>query len=263
MTELAHIAAAVAYAVAGVLGARAVWQGRTPARPVAWLLGAAVAIHAGGFVALHSRSPSIPLESFPAALSLIGWLVSASYLISLRFSRVSAVSTWVAGSASFFTGLACAGLLAADAPAPPRAGGAWSHAHVLLSAFGFSLLALTSLAGSAYLVKQDALKRKRLARFALPSLESLDRMEHWTLHLGFLLLTLGVLTGFVWGLRRGSNPWSQHSAWLIAAWAIYLVPISQRIISHQHGERPAKLAVGGFAFLAFSYLGIRMLGIEP
>jgi ABC-type uncharacterized transport system permease subunit len=264
VTELGHIAAALAYGLAAVLGALALARGGGSRRTEAGLLWAGVLVHAGAFVSMHSR-PTVPLDSFPAALSLIGWLVPSLYLISIRVSQVRAVSPWVAGVAAAFTALAAGGLLLGPAFAPAVTvgeSGPWSHAHVLLSTLGFSLLALTSVAGTAYLFKQAALKRKRLVRFALPSLESLDRMEHWTLNLGFLLLTLGVVTGFAWGLRRGSNPWTQHSAWLIAAWAVYLVPLSQRILRHKHGEKPARFVVGGFAFLAFSYLGIRVLGIQ-
>jgi ABC-type uncharacterized transport system permease subunit len=261
MIELFHLLAAAVYAIATLVGMRAVLRG-SAASQSAWLLGAGALLHVGGFVALHGGEPPVPLESFPAALSLIGWLIAASYLMSLRFAHVRGVSAWVGGAATAFTGLAALGLFLAP-PSPAPEGGAWSHAHVLLSTFGFSLLALTSLAGSAYLIKQSALKRKRASRFALPSLESLDRMEHWTLNLGYLLLTLGMLTGFGWGVRRGANPWTQHSVWLIAAWAVYLVPLSARIVSQKHGERPARMVVGGFAFLAFCYLGIRVLGIAP
>jgi ABC-type uncharacterized transport system permease subunit len=261
MTGLSHALASAVYALAALLGLRALWAGAQPPALVAWLIGAGVAVHGAAFVALHGAQPPVPLESFPAALSLIGLLVSVAYLVSLSLSRVRGVGLWVAGVAALFTALACLGLELRAGTAAER-GGPWSHTHVLFSACGFSLLALTSLAGAAYLVKQGELKRKRDVRFALPSLESLDRMEHWTLSMGFALLTLGMASGFAWGSARGASPWTHHSAWLVAAWVVYLLPVGQRLLSHQHGERPARLVVGGFAFLSFSYLGIRLLGIE-
>jgi ABC-type uncharacterized transport system permease subunit len=259
-----HLLASGCYLAALARGLAGLRSGTAPAS-VPILLGVGALLHAAGFVALHGRVPPIPLESFSMALSLIGWLTPISYLFSLRIARVRGVGTWVAGAAALFTAASAAGLLGVEtlsAPDGAAAGGAWSHAHVLISTLGFSLLALTSLAGLAYLTKKRALKRNEAARFGLPSLESLDRMEHVTLSLGFALLSLGMATGFVWSMNRGASPWTIHSQWMAAAWAVYLVPVGMRFINRQHGDRPARIVTVGFAFLAFSYLGIRLLGFR-
>jgi ABC-type uncharacterized transport system permease subunit len=260
---LLHLIASCCYLAALLRGIAALRSGTAPAS-VPILLGVGAALHGAGFVVLHAHQPPIPLETFSTALSLIGWLIPTSYLFSLRVARVRGVGTWVAGAGAVFTGAAAAGLMGIEQlPIPVGSpGNAWSHAHVLLSTFGFSLLALTSLAGLAYLTKKRALKRNEAARFGLPSLESLDRMEHVTLSLGFSLLSLGMATGFVWGVNRGASPWTSHSQWLVAAWAVYLLPVGMRLVSRQHGDRPARIVVAGFAFLAFSYIGIRLLGFR-
>lgn len=253
MTEGLHVAAALAYLVGVVLG----WRERPG---VTTALAVGVGIHGLAFVAMHARVPTIPLESFPAALSLIGWLIPVVYLASLRFVRVSGVGTWVAALASGFGLFACLGLFLVHWPVGETVpGGAWSHAHVLLSALGFSLLALTSLAGLAYLAKERALKSKRAMSSRLPSLESLDRLEHLTLGVGFSLLTLGVVSGFVWGISHGKSPWTYHSLTLVVAWLIYLFPVGMRVANRQHGDRPARVVVGGFGVLAISYLGVRVV----
>jgi ABC-type uncharacterized transport system permease subunit len=259
MTALAHLLATLLYAAALLVGV--FWRGRSSA-PVPALLATGVLVHASGFVVLHAEPQPVPLDSFAAALSLIGWLTPVSYLLSLRFASVREVAPWVAGLAAGLTACAAAGLWLHIPPPTSEPLGTWSHAHVLLSTLGFSMLALASLAGLAYLAKERALKSKRATRFGLPSLESLDRMEHLTLSLGFPMLTLGVLTGFVWAVSQGLSPWTLHSSWLVAAWLVYLLPIGVRVVSRQHGERPAKLVVLGFAFLAFSYFGIRLAGLS-
>ncbi len=260
LTELSHELAALCYAAGSLLG----WRAARGAGRAAWvptLLGVGAGVHAVAFVSLHLEQPPTPLDSFPAALSLIGWLIAVSYLLSLRFADVRAVAAWVALAAAVFTGLASLDLVVGShAARVARSGGGWSHAHVLLSSFGFSLLALASLAGLAYLAKERALKRKVGAGERLPSLESLDRLEHFALSLGFPLLTLGVVTGFAWGLERDVSPWTWHAFWLLAAWAVYPLPIARRVLRDQHGERPARNVVLGFVVLAFSYIGIRLLG---
>ncbi len=259
MTELIHALAALLYACAAFLGWRAPRAGGR-ARAVPGLLAVCAVGHVAGIVALHREVPPVPLDSFPAALSLIGWLIVVSYLLSIRFVRVRGVESWVAAVAALFTGVACLGLVFAPPTDAVREATSWSHAHVLLSTLGFSLLALASLAGVAYLAKKRSLKRKSAAGLGLPSLESLDRMEHLTLSVGFSLLTLGVLTGFTWGLSRGVDIWTLHSLWLLAAWCVYLRPVGLRVVRGQHGDRPARSVVLGFAVLAFSYIGIRLLG---
>ena len=266
MTALLHAIAAGLYLIVGVIGrvgARNVdAAARTTRRRVTAGLGIGVVVHGLAFVAIHAGATEISLESFAAALSLIGWLVPMVYLLSLRVARVPEVGSWVAFLAGGFSLAALAGLaLSAPAASPPAAGGTWSHAHVLLSTLGFSLLMITSMAGIAYLAKERALKSKRVQRIALPSLESLDRLEHVTLSLGFSLLTLGVVSGFVWGLSRGVTLWTYHSAALVVAWSIYLLPVGMRVARREHGDRPARVVVVGFGVLAFSYLGIRVLGL--
>jgi len=163
MTVLAHLLAALCYLGALVLGV--LWRGR-PA-PVPALLAVGAAVHASGFVVLHSETHPVPLESFAAALSLIGWLTPTSYLLSLRFASVREVAPWVAGLAAVLTACAAAGLGLGRPSAPAGPLGTWSHAHVLLSTLGFSMLALASLAGLAYLTKERALKSKRPPRFPI------------------------------------------------------------------------------------------------
>ncbi len=259
MTHLTYELAALLYLAAGTLGVLARTRPRAAGGMVG-LLALGAGIHAVGFIDLHRQTSPVPLESFPGALSLIAWLIVVAYLLSLRMLRIRSVGVWVGASAGLVT-------LAADvalrwlgpADAGPDSGGTWSHAHVLLSAGGFSLLALASLAGLAYLAKERQLKHKRWPRLGLPSLEGLDRFEHLSLSLGFPLLTLAVLSGFVWGADRGVSPWTGHSLWLLGAWAVYLLPVGLRVVRRQHGHLPARGVVLGFALLAFSYVGIRLL----
>ena len=260
MTHLAYELAAALYLAAWVVGALTGTEGRR-ARGVVWLLGVGALLHAVGFAVLHRQTPVVPLESFPAALSLIAWLTVVAYLFSLGIARIRAVGAWVGGAAGVITLVADLALRWVQPTVPgPQSGGAWSHAHVLLSTAGFSLLALASLAGLAYLTKERELKHKRRPRFVLPSLEGLDRFEHLSLSLGFPLLSLGVVTGFVWCADRGESPWTGHTLWLLGAWAVYLLPVGRRVVRQQRGRLPARGVVLGFVVLTFSYIGVRLLG---
>ena len=41
---------------------------------------------------------------------------------------------------------------------------------------------------------------------------------------------------------------------------LYLIPVGARVLRQQQGAWPARGVVWSFAFLAFSYIGIRLLG---
>ncbi|NRA01070.1 MAG: cytochrome c biogenesis protein CcsA [Myxococcales bacterium] len=259
MTFSAHGLALLCYALASAAG----WASRRrpwAARPVAWLLGAGIVAHAFAFLGFHREVPPIPLESFPAALSLMGWLFAAAYLLSLGLTRVRDIGPWVATAALGFTALGDLGLRFLRFPGLGDSSGTWSHTHVLFSAAGFSLLALASLAGVGYLVKERSLKRKRDLPLPLPSLESLDRTESIALGLGFLLLTLGVGTGFLWATSFGERLWTGHTVFLLVSWVAYLLPVGQRVVLQQRGPQPARTVVIGFALLLVSYLGGRLVG---
>jgi ABC-type uncharacterized transport system permease subunit len=264
MTLLGHALAAALYLFGAVLGWRPM-RGVERGRGVRWILGAGAVLHTVGLLGMHLEHPPVPLESVPAALSLIGWLVVLAYLGSLAAANVQSAGAWVGLAGAGFTLAAELGLQLGDAAPGESTGSAlWSHAHVLLSTAGFSLLALASLAGLGYLAQERLLKRKAPSTHRLgpelPSLESLDRAQHVTLTLGFVLLTLGVVTGFVWGIGRGTSPWTGHALFLLLSWVVYLAPVGLRLVRHQLGPRPALGVVLGFALLAFSYLGIRVLG---
>lgn len=262
MTLALHQLASLLYFAGAGLGVLGLRRGRSSTL-ASWLLGAGAIAHAAAFAELHGQSPPVPLSSFPAALSLISWLVVVSYLGSLGIARVREVAAWVGGVAGALTAIAVFGLWYRIPEANPAAAQDefWLHAHVLISAFGFSLLALASVAGFAYLAKERALKRKSPVRLALPSLESLDRLGHFTLATGFALLTLGVATGFAWVTGRNLSPWTSHSLGLMAAWGVYLLPVGLRLVRGQRGDQPARSVVLGFAVLLFSYVGIRLLGV--
>jgi ABC-type uncharacterized transport system permease subunit len=255
MTPLVHDLAAVFY-----LGAAAAGFARAR-RSVAWLLACGLALHAAAVLRFHGVVPPVPLESVPAALSLVGWLTVAAYLLSAGMTRIQPVGAWVGAVGFALTALASIGLhLREPAAAAPDTAGAWPHAHVLLSTAGFSLLALASLVGLIYLLKERSLKSKRPVPVELPSLESLDRAGQITLSLGFPLLTLGVVSGIFWGLAQEQGLWTRHAAFLVVAWAVYLAPVVLRVFRHRHGGEPARFVVVGFLLLAVSWLGVRMLG---
>jgi ABC-type transport system involved in cytochrome c biogenesis permease subunit len=142
--------------------------------------------------------------------------------------------------------------------------GTWPHAHVLLASGGIALLGIAGLAGLFFLVEHRRLKAKFAPpmRVQLPSLEALDRVNAATTAVGFVLLTLGILTGMIWLMETEDMFWtgSPHEAWMMIAWAIYAGLVAARYVGHQGARQAAASALAGFAFLFFGVMGVGLIG---
>ena len=226
------------------------------------LLIAGAALHALAFVQLHQQQPPPPLTGLPFVVSLAAWMAVLFFLAALRFARLATLAVLVAPAAflgAFATSLAAPAVASAAAVASP----AWSHVHVLLASGGLALLGVAGFAGVLYVAHHRRIKAKRplQGRLPLPPLEALDRVNVLALSLGFLLLTLGVLTGVMWvrAVQGRFWPGDPHAIATVVVWAIYAVLLATRFGSGQGARRSAVSAVAGFVALLFAVVGVELL----
>lgn len=225
-------------------------------------LAAGAAVHTLSFLTLHGAASPPPLTTLPAALSLMVWMAVLFFLLLLRRARVIGLAVLLAPAA--FLGVFAAALgfgRGGEAGLPPSA--SWSHVHVLLASGGLALLAVAGIAGVLYVVEHRRLKRKRPVRapVRLPSLEALDRVNRLALGAGFLLLSLGLLTGVLWVRAASGRLWpgTPHASWTLVAWGIYAVLTAARFAVGQSAHDSALSAAAGFGFLLFAVVGIGVL----
>ncbi len=261
MTVLLQIASAL-YLASGIAGAVALAGGHARAgRAAIVLAGLGLAAHSTSFVALHGVEPVPPLTELPLAVSLMAWMAVLAFLVFARRARLGSLTVLVGPLAflgTFFAALRAPGSAMAEA-----ASGRWPHAHVVLASGGLAMLAVAAVAGGFYLLENRRLKRKQVhpGPATLPSLEALDRVNALSLSVGFPLLTLGVLTGMLWGQGAYGVAWSgtAHEAWNAIAWLIYAVLVAARFAARQGARDAAASAVAGFAFLLFAVVGVGIL----
>lgn len=250
-TAAAYLAASVA-AVVG-LGVRA----RRWLRFGVWLLALAAVLHGLAFFELHLLTPTPALTELPLAVSLAAWLLALSFL-ALQL-RVPGRGLAVIVAPAAFLGTVFAAF-SASAPGAPEPGSAlWSHLHVLLASGGLALLGVAGAAGLLYLVHHRAIKRHRAAPHSpLPSLESLDRANALALALGFLLLSLGVVTGVLWVETREARLWpgGLHANATLLAWFVYAALVFARFGAGGNARLSALGSAAGFALLLVAVVGI-------
>ncbi len=226
------------------------------------LLGAGAAVHALAFFFLHTLSPTPSLTELALAASLMGWLAAVACLGLLVRVRGRALAALVAPAA--FLGAFAGALWIRVRPGGPQdLHPLVAHLHVVLASAGFAALAVAGAAGALYLAHHRAIKRKRAgaAESALPSLESLDRVNSVALAIGFTLLSLGVLTGMLWVAESEGRLWpgGAHANATLAVWSLYAVVAVLRFGVHEGARRAALQSTVGFALLLVTVVGLRVL----
>lgn len=127
----------------------------------------------------------------------------------------------------------------------------WFVVHQVSFVVGATLLVCGGVAGGAYLVLNRVLRRKQSSSllWRLAPLESWERSGRWSLLLGFLCITFGVLTGICQAAQLSG---ASHREWLtdgfiIAAfvvWGLYGLAVTATwVVPRFRGRRSAQLAV--------------------
>ncbi len=136
----------------------------------------------------------------------------------------------------------------------------WGMVHGVFLLLGAVAVLMGFVAGLMYLLQSHRLKQKRPApaRFTLPSLEWLERVNSRSLGAAAILVAVGFFTGVITRLATAGGagiPWtdpvvlslSGMLSWLVAAEAFRLAyPAARR------GRKVAYLTLAGFVFLAFT-----------
>jgi ABC-type uncharacterized transport system permease subunit len=125
----------------------------------------------------------------------------------------------------------------------------WSWVHRAGAYGGAAAFAVAGGAGAMYLITNYRLRHK--VALAGPNLGSLERLEHLTLTavtLGFALLTIGALVGFM--KMRLEN---RHAPMVVilstAVWVIYAIVLHSPINPSFRGRRAAVLSIVGFLLM--------------
>ena len=93
--------------------------------------------------------------------------------------------------------------------------------------------------------------------------EELDTLSYRAILIGFVLLTLGLISGAVWANEAWGTWWSwdPKETWAFITWLFYAAYLHMRISKGWQGRRPALLATAGFLVVLVCYLGVNFLGI--
>jgi cytochrome c-type biogenesis protein CcsB len=93
--------------------------------------------------------------------------------------------------------------------------------------------------------------------------ELLDSLSYRTITVGFLLLTVGIISGAVWANEAWGSYWSwdPKETWALICWLVYAAYLHTRLSRGWQGRRPALVASVGLVVIGVCYIGVNLLGI--
>ncbi len=191
---------------------------------------------------------------FIAALALAGVFIVLQYRLSLKILGIF-ISPLIL--IMMVTAFVMPNTISANEPVLK---GFWLVSHIIMIFMGEAALAMACGTGILYLMQESAIKNKKRGFFynRLPSLDLLDSTGYSCIATGFVLLTFGLITGFIYAksiLGRFFN-WDPKEIWSMVTWLVYAALLHGRLTSGWRGKRSAIMAVIGFAILIFTFLGV-------
>jgi ABC-type uncharacterized transport system permease subunit len=142
----------------------------------------------------------------------------------------------------------------------------WNWFHRTSSYLGAAAFAVACAGGAMYLIANHRLRAKTLR--PTQNMASLERLEHLTLAsvtLGFALLTIGLVTGFVIAIHDGPHTLGPH--WLLspkvvlsgAVWIVYALVLHSPINPRFRGRRAAMLSILGFVLMLGTLIVVQFM----
>ena len=197
-----------------------------------------------------------PLSNFYESLVFFAWCLPFLGLITFRRYLRDYLGMVVAlGACLLLAYVSLGGVDSRIKPLMPALKSNWLLIHVVTCFLGYAAFTLGFGIAILYLVQE---KRPRPS---LPPLPQLDRLLYRATIIGFLLLTIGILTGAVWAETAWGRYWSwdPKETWSLITWLIYATLLHARLVKGWQGRRIAWLAVLGFVAVLFTYFGVSFL----
>ncbi|MCU7836473.1 MAG: cytochrome c biogenesis protein CcsA [gamma proteobacterium symbiont of Taylorina sp.] len=200
----------------------------------------------------NGLNPSI-VNSF----SLVSWVVILLYLISELRKPVETLGIFmfpIAGIAVLLQILFPGEMILANRSFE-------LEVHILLSLLSYGLLAIAAGQSMLLLVQTHYLKNKHPGGFirSLPPLQSMENLLFQIIKVGFSLLTLALLSGFIFL----DNIFAQHlvhkTVLSIIAWLLFAILIWGRWHFGWRGKKAIHFTLGGFIFLMLAYFGSKIV----
>nr|YP_010598504.1 cytochrome c biogenesis protein [Anemone shikokiana]UTM05910.1 cytochrome c biogenesis protein [Anemone shikokiana] len=235
-------------------------------------------------------SGHLPLSDLYESLMFLSWSLSIIHMLPYFRKHKNYLSAITAPSAIFTQGFATSGLLTEMHQSiilVPALQSQWLMMHVSMMVLSYASLLFGSLLSVALLVITF---RKNKNTFSFGEIQYGNEMSHvlqnnslfsfrnyhryqliqqldcWSsrvISLGFLFLTIGILSGAVWANEAWGSYWNwdPKETWAFITWTIFAIYLHTRTNENFQGSNSAIVASIGFFIIWICYFGVNLLGI--
>lgn len=242
-------------------------------------------------------SGHFPISNLYESLCFLAWACTLTQLLVERSwpsPLVPAAATPMALGCVAFASFALPDRLQEASPLVPALRSSWLVMHVSVIMVSYAALLVGSLLSLAVLFtdRSNALELRsssigsggfrqsrlatvgeapdgsavpamQLSSVAIPVVEQLDSLSYRTITVGFLLLSVGLVSGAVWANEAWGSWWSwdPKETWALICWLVYAAYLHTRLIRGWQGRKPALVAAAGLVVIVVCYIGVNLLGI--
>lgn len=255
-----NIVITLLYALSAGLLASALWRASSYSQSGKWrrLLPAVLGfvLHGGLMISLVSRSEGFDI-SFYNALSLSAFAI---VLLLLLFAALKPVELLGIGLLPIAAISVIAGELLGDSivSAPVRTE---LQFHVISSLLAYGVLSVGAMQAILVGMQAHMLRTHHPGGFvrALPPLNRMEELLFQLLAIGFALLSIGLLSGFVYLHDMFAQHLVHKTVLSLAAWGVFGALLLGRYAWGWRGLRAVRLTLAGLAFLLLAYFGSKFV----
>jgi ABC-type uncharacterized transport system permease subunit len=248
LSWLLGIACALAYALPALAAPR---MGGNASR---WTLALAWALH--GLTLLSSLLEGPTHFGFAPAISATAWLVLTLYGIETRFYPQLNARRALAALGAFCV------LLGTVFPGQPLhlSASPWLPLHWVLGIASYGLFGTAVIHAWLMSRTERSIRQATASDTGLPLL-TLERMTFRFVNAGFVLLTLTLLAGLVFGESLYGQPWrwEHKTIFSVLSWLAFAILLMGRARFGWRGQRAAQGVYIGASLLLLAYVGSRFV----
>jgi ABC-type transport system involved in cytochrome c biogenesis permease subunit len=211
------------------------------------------------------RVGHVPFASATSAISTFVWLLALSYLYIELQTGERAMGVFIVPLLVALQSIPAARPMLEARSALLES--PWFGVHVSSLLFAYASFALACVVGITYVLQFKEIKAKHLGFFyaRLPSLNVLDEMNVRAVQIGWVFLTVGLISGAIWAsqIEPSGDPRMQSMSLgdpkifvAVLSWVLYSFEIyAQRAIGWR-GRRAAWLSAVGFAIVLLNFVPV-------
>jgi len=215
-------------------------------RPALAFFSVGVVLHMVSIVEETVWMRSLPLHNFFESFSTCAFLIALLFLYVYWRYRIESLGIFLFPLVFIMTLVGSMGTPVGHWSSPALRDGLLL-VHIALVLLGYAALLVMAASSVLYLVHEQLLKNKRRsASFqGLPPLGTLDNLISQAMAIAFVLITLAIIVGAIWGFVEWGTRWIREPkiAISLVTWGFYLAMVCMRSIAGWRGRKAALMAI--------------------